>query len=149
MYKSGLLGTTDEEIKDRAKANAQYAKDSNGIVIFESELPKFFEKYPEIDAADLTDYVTFTELLKVSDKKEKVEGESESRTRLNTAEAAIERGVSEDKVAEYISEVEQIYVLCKSLNAKMTVARASFAMPRKPIKETEPEAVTQNEAQPQ
>jgi len=129
MFSTGLLGSTPEENLDKITKNVQFAKEQNGIMIFESEVDNFAEKYPNINIEDFKKFITETGALKTSSTK-KDPSERESHTRLNTEEAATERGVATDKVAEYVSEVEQIYVLCKSLNAKMTGARASFAIPR-------------------
>ena len=140
MHKSGILGNSDEESLAKAKANVEFARDNNGVMMFESELEKFAEKYPQIDIVDFTQFVTATGGLKTTASKGAT-GERESHTRLNTPEAAIERGVAEDKVAEYISEVEQIYVLAKSINSKMDNARVSFAIPK--TKVADPNAETQ------
>jgi hypothetical protein len=144
MYKNGILGTGDEA-KQRAISNATFAKENNGLVIYESEIPKVQEKYPDINIEEFVEYATFTELLKSSSSKKSIGGVAHT-TRLNTAEAATERGVVPEYVNAYIAEVEQIYVIAKSLNSKMTGARVSFAIPRIKAVETAQETVPQDEA---
>jgi len=131
MYKAGLL--TDEQ----AKQHIQFAKENNGTVIFASEFEKFAETYKEeIESGKLVmpefeAFVTATGgLKKANEGKKKESGEpSAPRTRLNTVESALERGVAPENVDAYIAGVNEIYATSAKINALLTKARVSFAIP--------------------
>lgn len=125
MYKSGVLDPDPEENKKRAKANVEYSKH----VLYASELPKFAEKYPAVDLADFELFLKEVGGLKVGGKKRST-GEGH-QTRLNTPEAAIERGVAEENIARYTELVEVVYAASRELNQMIPNARCSFAIPMK------------------
>lgn len=130
MYKSGLLN--DEQVKQ----HIAFAKENNGTCIFASEFEKFAEAYKEdIDAgrlvmAEFEVFMTTTGALKKSNEGKAKSGESSApRTRLNTVESAIERGVAPENVDIYIAGVNEIYAASAKINAVLTKARVSFAIP--------------------
>lgn len=129
MYKSGVLDPDPEQNLKMAKANVQYSKH----ILYQSELPKFAEKYPQVDLADFESFLNQVDGLKVGGKK-KSSGEGH-QTRLNTSEAAAERGVVEENVARYTELVEAVYAACRELNLMIPNARCSFAIPMKKVKE--------------
>lgn len=137
MYKAGILAPTPEENLEKAKANVEFAKANNGIMIFEAEFVDFSEKYPQIDIEDFKDFATKTGAVKSSTAKTSSDGTRVTMTRLNTQEAAAERGVLPENMVDYVSKIEQIYLLCKDLNTLMVNARCSFAIPKEK-KNTEP-----------
>lgn len=125
LYKQELITI------EQAKANVEYNKQ----MLFESEMESVAKKYPAIDIEDFTQFLNETGGLKKSGKKS---GDGAGHaTRLNTPEAARERGVPEDKIKTYVDIVEVIYQAAKELNGLMTDARASFAIPRKKAKVSE------------
>jgi len=138
MHVQGLIDL------EMAKKHIQFGKENNGVMIFASEYPKFAEEYAEDIASGkftLEQFQKFcveTGALKKANSKKKASGDpSTSRGRLNTAEAAVERGVAPENIDAYLQLVETIYTHTKALNALVTKARVSFAIPV--IKE-EPEA---------
>lgn len=127
LYKSGALSQDDEENLRLTKQNVQHSN----CIVYQSELPKFAEKYPAADMEDFTKFLVDTGALKGKGKKPA--GERASTTRLNSPEAAIERGVSEENVGRYIELVEVIYATCRELNQMIPNARCSFAIPMKKV----------------
>jgi hypothetical protein len=127
LYGSEQLGNTPEENLERANANVKFS----GAVLFESEVEKFAEKNPEIDTADFVEFCKNTGAYKKAGSKS--DGSGKSTTRLNTAEAAVERGVQPQFVNDYIAGVNQLYVTAKALNDLMpsNIARVSLAIPVK------------------
>lgn len=120
---------------DMAKKHIQFGKENNGVMIFASEYPKFAEDFAEDIASGkftLEQFQKFcaeTGALKKATSKKKTTDGSASRGRLNTAEAALERGVAPENVDAYLQLVEEIYTKTKALNALVTKARVSFAIP--------------------
>lgn len=131
MYKAGLL--TDEQ----AKQHITFAKENNGTVIFASEFEKFAETYQE-DVTNgklvMSEFETFMKvtggLKKAGSAPKKDSGEPTApKTRLNTPEAAVERGVAPENIDTYLNAVNTIYAQSRILNDILTKARASFAIP--------------------
>ena len=131
LYAAERLGSTPEENLAKAKDNVAFSN----AVLFESEIEKFAEKYPEVDIAGFVQFCTDTDALKKSGAKGTSGGGHQ--TRLNSPEAAVERGVQPQFVNDYIALVEQLYVTAKALNELMPsdVARVSLAIPVKHKKE--------------
>ena len=127
LYEAERLGATPEENLAAAKNNIAFA----GVTIFESETEKFAEKNPEVNLEAFVKFCVDTNAFKKSGAKGS--GSTGKQTRLNTAEAAIERGVQSAFVNDYIALVEQLYVTAKALNELMpsTLARVSLAIPVK------------------
>src|SRR5690606_11475214 len=106
---------------ETAKSNL----DMLGYKIFESEVDKFIEKNPDVSKEKFVEFLNATNALKQSGKKSTGSG----RTRLNTPEAAAERGVAPENVDKYIALIEQVYATCKELNEIITKGATSFACP--------------------
>lgn len=137
MYKAGILAPTPEENLEKAKANVEFAKANNGIMVFESEFTDFAEKFPQIDIEDFKSFCNATGATKTSASPKADGSPRATTTRLNTEEAATERGVAPENMVDYVTKIEQIYTLCKELNAYMTNARCSFAIPKEKPKGAE------------
>lgn len=110
----------------------------------EAELPKFAEQHPDIEMEAFTDFLKQTDALKTA-KKRASTATGESRTHLDSVEAAEERGVAPENVEAYIAGVNAVYALVKELNGYVTKARVSFAVPviKEKVAETTDSAVTE------
>ena len=110
-------------------------KENNGTVIFESEFEKFAGEYKDdvtsgkLDIEKFKNFCAATGALKKAGKKSSTGGDVSSNRRLNTPEAAIARGVVPEKIDAYIEGVNAIYAVSKVINALLTNARVSFAIP--------------------
>ena len=126
-YKAGIFDPTDADNNLAiAKSNVQYS----GQLLFTSELDKFAEKFPAVDIEDFKSFLDSTGGIKKSGKKGTGEGGG-MPTRLNTPEAAVERGVTEANIPAYLAGVNAIYEQSHAINSLMTNARVSFAIPKK------------------
>ena len=120
---------------EMAKKQIAFGKENNGVMIFESEFPKVAEEYKnEIEQGkftleQFTNFCKETGAIKKAGSKKSAGGDSAPRGRLNTAEAALARGVAPENVDAYIQAVETIYAQSKILNGFVTKARVSFAIP--------------------
>lgn len=129
MYEQGML------TEETAKTHIQFAKENNGTVIFESEFAKFAEEYKDdvtsgkLDIEKFKNFCAATGALKKAGKKSSTGGDINTNRRLNTPEAAIARGVVPEKIDAYIEGVNAIYAVSKVINALLTNARVSFAIP--------------------
>lgn len=94
----------------------------------EAELPKFSEQHPDVDMEAFVQFLKETDALKAP-KKRAFTATGETRTHLNSVEAAEERGVAPENVEAYLAGVNAIYALVKELNGYVTKARVSFAIP--------------------
>jgi len=116
-----------EQIKDNVEILEYF--------IFESELPKFTEKYPEVDIIEFQVFLTDAGAFKVAGKKAS-DGNGKA-TRLNTVEKAQAVGVAEADLPRYQELVNAVFVITKELNKLCTKGRVSFAIPK--LKPKKPE----------
>lgn len=86
----------------------------SGYVVYESEIPKFVEKHPDVDAQDFEKFLKDFGAFKKSYKKG--EGTGKRTTSLNTAEKMESVGVSKEDVLGAIQRVDKIKVELKWLN---------------------------------
>lgn len=110
---------------DQVKTNLSILK----YFLTEKELEAFAQKFPDLDINEVKEFLIQVDGLKTAKKAVSEKGERVSKTSLNTAEAAAERGVKPEDVATYIEHVNAIYALAKALNKLVTQARVSFAIP--------------------
>lgn len=107
MYKAEVLSADPEENLKQAKANIQFS----GAVLFESEVEKFAEKNAEIDSADFVEFCKSTGAYKKSGSKGT--GDGGHVTRLDTAEAAQEKGCTD--VSRYVELTSGVQAAVKEL----------------------------------
>lgn len=130
VWKQKALAEDDEENLEIAKKNVEFSN----CFLYESEVEKFAEQYPQVDMEEFTAFLQATSAIK---EKKSSSGSGQGRgTHLNTEEAAIERGVLPESVGQYITLVSEIYEKCKEINDLLGKteegnARCSFAIPRK------------------
>lgn len=116
--------------------DAQKTKDNvvfSGYKIYEKELPKFAEAYPLVDLADFTSWLKEFDAFKGSHKGDGSRGASAS---LNTREKALEVGVKESDIPQYITLVEAMKGLAKDLQKLTPNGSVSLAIPKRKAKET-------------
>lgn len=95
--------------------------------LFESELGKFSEKYPEVDMTEFQTFLVDAGAFKTIGSKTSGNGKT---TRLHTIEKAQSVGVAETDVPRYQELINNVFLITKELNKLCTTGRVSFAIPK-------------------
>jgi len=114
---------------DNVKANLAVSK----IKMYESEVPKFLEKFPSYSEETLVAQLKAVDVFKAVGSK-KSPGEPR-QSLLNTVGKAVECGVEEANIQEYLSLITEIKEKIHRLNEITPQATVSFALPKKKAKE--------------
>lgn len=121
---------SDESVQE----NVKFA----GFNIYESELDKFTEEFPDIDASDFKEWLLKFDLLKAA--KAKSAGGGKGRLSLNTIDKAKSVGVSDENVDRYIALMEQMFALRTELQSIVPVGTVTITIPIREKKEKEKDA---------
>lgn len=127
FFNSSLAGLMTQEA---VKANVE----STGFVVYDSELLKFTEEYPDVDMEKFLEWLKANGGHKVAGKK--ITG-TPRQYRLNTKEKALEVGVREEDVEEYIKLVNLGYQLKDKLQKLMSKGTVTLTIPIRQPKEAE------------
>lgn len=127
FYNSFVAGLMTDE---SATANIE----NTGFVIYDSELEKFATEYPDVDMEKFTEFLKTHKAHKVAGKK--VTGTGQQH-RLNTREKALEVGVAEENIDEYIKLVNLGYQWKEKLQGLMTKGTVTITIPIRQPKEAE------------
>ena len=125
FYSSYKAGYLDDEA---AKNNISVT----GFVIYDSELEKFAQEFPDIDMADFTEWLKTHGGHKEAGKK--ITG-TQRQYQLNTKEKAEQVGVTPENVDEFIKLVNLGYQWKEKLQAIIPLGTVTISIPIRQPKE--------------
>lgn len=129
-YTSGRLTT------EAAKENIEFLD----ISLTQAEAEKFLSQFPEITADKFVEFASEMNLLKKRRVAKIGASGNPFRKRLDTPEAALERGVSPENVDRYLTLVGEIKERLYELGDIVTKGTPAFAIP---VQKTETETVNE------
>lgn len=130
LYNMNVAALIDEAT---AKKQLEFA----GHFIYQSELQKFVEKYPDIDASAFAVFADNCGII-TAKKRSGGGGGGKGARSLATAERAEQNGVAQEEVAKYVALVNSVYDHIDELNKLITTVHVSFSFPKNKVKEEKP-----------